>query len=63
MQINTSPGCSRSIGTDEMIKEVREEIGKGADVIKLYADYQWAAGGRTAPTLTLDEHKNSHSDC
>ena len=50
-------GAAEVSGTDEMSKEVREEIGKGADVIKLYADYQWGAGGRTAPTLTLDEIK------
>ena len=36
---------------------VREQIGKGADWVKLYADYRWGAGGGAHATFTLDEMK------
>ena len=38
------------------IKAVRTQIGKGADWIKVYADYRWGKG-RAAPTFSLDELK------
>jgi imidazolonepropionase-like amidohydrolase len=36
---------------------VRSQIGNGADVIKLYADYRWGANNTPAPTCTVDELK------
>ncbi len=39
----------------EMAKEVRHQIGKGADVIKVYADYRWGPKGESAPTFTEEE--------
>ncbi|AGY58217.1 metal-dependent hydrolase family protein [Gloeobacter kilaueensis] len=36
---------------------VREQIGKGADWIKVYADYRWGPNGRTEPTFSVDELK------
>src|SRR2546423_9142768 len=36
---------------------VREQIGHGADWIKVYADYRWGAGGAAHATFTLDELK------
>lgn len=36
---------------------VREQIGHGADVIKVYADYRWGPGGTAMPTFTLEELK------
>jgi imidazolonepropionase-like amidohydrolase len=35
---------------------VRDQIGKGADWIKVYADYRWGAQG-AAPTFSLEELK------
>ncbi|HSB94498.1 MAG TPA: amidohydrolase family protein [Flavitalea sp.] len=48
-------GAAEISGPEEMAKEVRDEISNGADLIKLYADYRWGAGGTTSPTLTLSE--------
>ena len=36
---------------------MREQIGKGADWVKLYADYRWGAGGAAHATFTLEEMK------
>jgi len=50
-------GAAEVSGREEMVAEVRTEVSKGADVIKLYADYRWGTGGTTAATLTPDEIK------
>jgi imidazolonepropionase-like amidohydrolase len=34
---------------------VREQIGGGADWVKLYADYRWGPAGTAHPTFTLEE--------
>jgi imidazolonepropionase-like amidohydrolase len=36
---------------------VRDQIGHGADWVKLYGDYRWAPNGKAAPTFSLDEMK------
>lgn len=36
---------------------VRDQIGKGADFIKVYADYRWGTKGEDQPSFTLDELK------
>lgn len=36
---------------------VRDQIGKGADFIKVYADYRWGPNGEDAPSFTADEFK------
>lgn len=50
-------GAQEADGIDSLTKTVREQIGKGADWVKLYADYRWGAHGEAAPTFTLDELK------
>jgi imidazolonepropionase-like amidohydrolase len=50
-------GAAEADGVDVLIKEVRTQIGKGADVVKVYADYRWAPDKSSAPTFTLDELK------
>lgn len=47
-------GAAEVGGLDEMSAEVYNQIGKGADVIKLYADYRWGANGQTAPTFSTE---------
>lgn len=46
-------GAQMVTGETEIRRAVREQAGRGADVIKVYADFGRAAG--TAPTFTLDE--------
>jgi imidazolonepropionase-like amidohydrolase len=50
-------GAETADGHDDLIKVVRDQIGKGADLIKVYADYRWGLGGKPAATFTLDELK------
>src|SRR4029453_14529820 len=38
-------------------KVVRDQIGRGADWIKVYADYRYGTGGGAKPAFTLDELK------
>jgi len=40
-----------------LIRVVRDQIGHGADWIKVYADYRWGARGEAAPTFSIDELK------
>ncbi|MDH4057115.1 MAG: amidohydrolase family protein [Cyclobacteriaceae bacterium] len=42
---------------DDLIRVVRDQIGKGADFIKVYADYRWGTKGEDQPSFTLDELK------
>lgn len=47
-------GAEEADGSD-LIRVVRDQIGKGADIIKVYADYRWGAKGEAAPTFSIDE--------
>ena len=38
-----------------LVRVVRDQIGHGADWIKVYADYRWGRSGEVAPTFSLDE--------
>lgn len=42
---------------DGLIRATRDQIGKGADFIKVYADYRWGPTGEAQPTFTLEEMK------
>lgn len=48
-------GAAETDGREGMIKEVRTQIGKGADVVKVYADYRWGLEDQSAPTFSIDE--------
>jgi imidazolonepropionase-like amidohydrolase len=48
-------GAQEADGTDNLIRAVREQIGHGADVIKVYADYRWGPNGTPQPTFSLEE--------
>jgi imidazolonepropionase-like amidohydrolase len=40
---------------DALIRVVRDQIGHGADWIKVYADYRWGPHGEAVPTFSLEE--------
>lgn len=42
---------------NQLVKVVRDQIGKGADFIKVYADYRWGPQGEAKPTFSLEELK------
>jgi len=48
-------GAEVADGHDNLIKVVRDQIGKGADVIKVYADYRWGPYGQAMATFTQEE--------
>jgi imidazolonepropionase-like amidohydrolase len=52
---NVPQGAEEADGVDNLTRVVRDQIGKGADWIKVYADYRWGAGGTAHPTFTLEE--------
>ena len=54
---NVPQGAEEADGVDSLTRVVREQIGKGADWVKLYADYRWGTGGVAHPTFTLEEMK------
>ncbi|MFM9838527.1 MAG: amidohydrolase family protein [Cyclobacteriaceae bacterium] len=49
-------GAEAADGND-LVRVVRDQIGKGADFIKIYADYRWGLQGEDQPSFTLDELK------
>ena len=48
-------GAQEASGVDEIVRVAREQIGKGADWVKLYADYRWGPGEPSRPTFSQDE--------
>ncbi|HYT74086.1 MAG TPA: amidohydrolase family protein [Vicinamibacterales bacterium] len=42
---------------DSLIRVVRDQIGHGADWIKVYEDYRWGPHGEAAPTFSIEELK------
>jgi imidazolonepropionase-like amidohydrolase len=49
-------GAEPADGND-LIRVVRDQIGRGADFIKVYADYRWGTKGEDQPSFTLEELK------
>lgn len=54
---NVPQGAEEADGIDSLTRVVREQIGKGADWVKVYADYRWGVGGAAHATFTLEELK------
>ncbi len=52
-------GAEEADGLEGITHVVRSQIGFGADVIKLYADYRWGANGEAEPTFTEEELKKA----
>lgn len=48
-------GAETADGLDDLTRVVRDQIGRGADVIKVYADYRWGANKMAMPTYTQRE--------
>ncbi|MDP9048083.1 MAG: amidohydrolase family protein [Bacteroidota bacterium] len=52
-------GAEETDGIDGISRTVRSQIGHGADVVKIYADYRWGLDDVAAPTFTEDELKTA----
>ncbi len=47
-------GAQEADGPD-LVRAVRDQIGHGADWVKVYADYRWGARGEARPTYSVEE--------
>jgi imidazolonepropionase-like amidohydrolase len=48
-------GAEVADGHDDLTRVTRNQIGRGADWIKIYADYRWGPDGSAQPTFTQEE--------
>ena len=48
-------GAEAAGGVDDLTRVVRDQIGRGADWVKIYGDYRWGPHGETEPTFTQEE--------
>ena len=48
-------GAEAADGIDDLARKTRDQIGRGADWIKVYADYRWGPDGTAQPTFTQQE--------
>jgi imidazolonepropionase-like amidohydrolase len=52
-------GAEEADGVDSLTRVVRDQIGRGADWIKLYGDYRWGPLPGSHPTFTAEEMKRA----
>ncbi len=55
VEIGVPQGAEEADGIDGLTRVVRDQIGHGADWIKIYADYRWGPRGEARPTFTSAE--------
>lgn len=48
-------GAEEADGYDDLIRVTRDQIGRGADWVKVYADYRWGPDGQARPTYSTEE--------
>jgi imidazolonepropionase-like amidohydrolase len=48
-------GAQEANGPEDVIRVTREQIARGADWVKVYADYRWGPNGETMPTFSEAE--------
>jgi len=56
-EVRVPQGAEEADGLDALIRIVRDQIARGADWIKFYADFLWGPGRGARPTFTLNEMK------
>jgi imidazolonepropionase-like amidohydrolase len=57
LEFRVPQGAEEADGVDGLTRVVRDQIGHGADWIKLYGDYRWGPLAGSHPTFSLDEMK------
>ncbi len=50
-------GAEEADGVEQLIRVTRDQIGHGADWVKIYADYRWDPRKQAAPTFSIEEIK------
>jgi len=53
--VTVPQGAQEADGPEGVVRAVREQIGHGADIIKVYADYRWGKGEPARPTFSQEE--------
>ena len=53
--IDLPQGAEEADGMEGLTRVVRDQISRGADWIKVYADYRWGPNGESRPTFTVEE--------
>jgi imidazolonepropionase-like amidohydrolase len=56
-EVRVPQGAEEADGIDALLRVIRDQIARGADWIKFYADFLWGPGKGARPTFTLDEMK------
>jgi imidazolonepropionase-like amidohydrolase len=54
-EIRLPQGAAEVANTEELLNEVRVQLSKGADVIKLYGDYRWGKNNEALPTFSAED--------
>lgn len=54
-ELTLPKGAQPADGRDDLMRVTRDQIGRGADWIKIYADYRWGVAGTAQPTFTEAE--------
>ena len=54
-EVHVPQGAEEADGIEGLTRVVRDQIGHGADWIKIYADYRWGPRGEARPTFTEAE--------
>lgn len=60
-EIGVPQGAEEADGIDGVTRVVRDQIGHGADWVKIYADYRWGPRGEARPTFTAAEWEDRKS--
>ncbi len=55
VEIGVPQGAEEADGVEGLTRVVRDQIGHGADWVKIYADYRWGPRGETRPTFSEPE--------
>src|SRR5262249_5451337 len=57
LEFRVPQGAEEADGVDSLVRTVRDQIGHGADWVKLYGDYRWGPTPGARPTFSLEEMK------
>ncbi len=57
LEFRVPQGAEEADGVDSLIRTVRDQLGHGADWIKLYGDYRWGPLQGSHPTFSQEEMK------
>src|SRR5439155_13087662 len=53
--LDVPQGAQEVSGVEQCVRGAREQIGKGADWVKVYADYRWGKDEPSRPTFSQEE--------